>query len=83
MHATVQTARSGNDSDLAALVEQLDSDDAGVRSLAISTLQRLTGETLGYRHDDPPAARQAAVVRWVDFVKQREAATSGGAAPNG
>jgi hypothetical protein len=85
MHATLETARSGDGSDIAALVEQLDSDDAGVRSLAITTLRQLTGETLGYRHDDPIADRRAAVARWVEYVEARETAAAPveGVATNG
>lgn len=50
---------------LRRLIEQLDSDDGAVRLVAISTLARLTGETRGYRYDDPVGVRRAAIDRWV------------------
>src|SRR5262245_40959236 len=62
--------RTRNPADLKPLVEQLDSDDPAVRLEAICTLQRLTGQTFGYRQFDPPAQRNAAVQRWVEAVKQ-------------
>ena len=49
---------------LRRLVEQLDSDDAAVRLAAIGALERLTGETHGYRYDDPRPTRNVAIDRW-------------------
>ena len=49
---------------LRRLVEQLDSDDEAVRLAAIGALERLTGETHGYRYDDPRATRSLAIDRW-------------------
>jgi HEAT repeat protein len=84
--AAIHDAQQKNDpADIKRLVEQLDSDDPAVRLAAISTLQRLTGQTLGYRHFDPPAQRDAAVQRWVEAVKagsvtiQPQAGTDAGA----
>lgn len=54
------------------LVEQLRSDDPLVRMMAIETLERLTGRTMGYRHFDPEAARAAAIRRWVAAVESGE-----------
>ncbi len=65
----IEQARAGGDrspATLRRLIEQLDSDDAAVRLVAITALEELTGETYGYRHDDPVAARRAAVARWLD-----------------
>lgn len=68
MYAIEEAARTNDRAAIPRIVEQLESDDPAVRSLAISALRRLTGETFGYRDFDPPAARQAAVERWVRAV---------------
>ncbi len=51
------------------IVEQLDADDPAIRMLAINALYRLTGETYGFRHSDPPHDRHAAIQEWVDAVQ--------------
>ncbi|MFG0251954.1 MAG: hypothetical protein ACF8NJ_03675 [Phycisphaerales bacterium JB038] len=53
---------------LRELVRSLSSDDPVERMLAIRTLEKLTGETHGYRHFEPLADRQAAVNRWLDWL---------------
>ncbi len=68
LYAIEQAIRTGDTSKTTELVEQLDSDDPAVRLLAITALQRLTGETRGYRYDDPPVDRDKAIARWVDAV---------------
>lgn len=67
-YAIERAARSGDRSRIPQLVEQLRSDDPLVRMMAIETLERLTGETMGYRHFDSVAARSAAVDRWSQAV---------------
>jgi hypothetical protein len=69
MYAIEQAARANDRSAIGHIVEQLTSDDPAVRSLAIATLHRMTGETYGYRDYDPPAERQAAVDQWVKAVR--------------
>ena len=68
MYAIEEAIRTGDTSKTTQLVEQLDSDDPAVRLLAITALQRLTGETREYHYDDPPAQRDEAIERWVDAV---------------
>lgn len=55
----------------------LASDDPAERLVAIGTLERLTGERLGYDPAGHPSARAAAIARW----RQRAAVaeTRGGA----
>jgi HEAT repeat protein len=65
MYAIEQAARSGDQSAIRNLIEELDSDDPAVRMLAISTLERLTGETYGYRQYDSVMQRREAIARWV------------------
>jgi len=52
------------------LVEQLESADPGARLLAIRSLERITGQTLGYHHADPWWARAAAVRRWRRWIQE-------------
>lgn len=53
---------------LARLVEQLESQDAAARMLAIRALERRTGETLGYTHTDPKWKRQESINRWLIYL---------------
>jgi hypothetical protein len=64
MYAIEYAARDGDRSAVKNIVEQLGSDDPAVRSLAIAALQRLTGQTLGYRDFDEPHVREQAIERW-------------------
>ncbi len=70
LHALGQAARTGDRSDIKRIVELLDSDDAAVRLLAISTLERLTGETFGYRHYDPRWEREDSIQKWVNAIRE-------------
>jgi hypothetical protein len=59
------------DKDLSAakqMVIDLDNDDPAVRFYAIEGLERLTGQTLGYRYYDNDLARQPAIKRWQAWV---------------
>jgi hypothetical protein len=64
MYAIEHAARDGDQSAIPDIVEQLDSDDPAVRSLAIAALKRITGQTFGYRDFDPPSQRREAIERW-------------------
>lgn len=66
MYAIEHAAREGDTTAIPRIIEALDSDDPAVRWLAILSLQRLTGETFGYRHYDPTLERRDAVARWID-----------------
>ncbi len=65
MYAIEQAARQGDQSAVRSIIEQLDCDDPAVRLLAISTLERLTGQTYGYRFYDDQMQRREAIARWV------------------
>lgn len=75
--AMVEAARKRRTADATRLVEQLESPDPAVRLFAIRTLAELyDGQTLGYRHFDPPAVRREAVARWrskLGLVEVKEA----------
>jgi HEAT repeat protein len=66
----MQAAHDRDQSAIPHLIESLDSDDSAVRLMAIGTLEELTGQTLGYRHEDPLWRRQQAVDRWVAWYDQ-------------
>jgi hypothetical protein len=75
LYATQRAARTEDRSPetLRHIVEQLDSDDPAVRLVAIDTLERLTGETFGYRADDPAPDRRAAIRRWTEHLAEEAA----------
>jgi hypothetical protein len=52
------------------LVDDLESDDPGVRMFAETGLRRLTGTDMGYRHYASPADRAVAVARWREHLAQ-------------
>lgn len=62
--AIVEAASEGDHEAIPDLVRMLESDDPATRLLAITTLERLTGETHGYVARDKPSVRHDAVVRW-------------------
>lgn len=62
--AATALARAGDRRGMPVLIDGLDSRDPRVRSRSIKVLQQTTGETFGYRHDDHPSDRSAAVARW-------------------
>ena len=55
------------------LVKDLESDDPAVRFYAIEGLERLTGETFGYRYYDDAEQRKAALARWQEWVQMKDA----------
>jgi hypothetical protein len=73
--ATLKAAETGDRAAIPQLIQQLASDDPALRMLAIRTLERLTGQTLGYEHAAPEPQRREAIVRWRDW--QRAADSQG------
>lgn len=76
--AIQQAARAPTPHAIRGIVEQLSSDDAAVRLVAIATLQRLTGQNFGYRDFDPPAVRWQAIERWRQAVLQGQVEPASG-----
>lgn len=68
LDAIVLASDDRGDESLRGLIQELDSDDSAARLLAIRALQKRTGQTLDYRHDDPPWRRGQAVTRWVAWA---------------
>lgn len=67
IEAAVEAAESGDTSAIPDLIVLLDSDDPATRLVAIRSLERLTGQTLGYDHAAPRPEREEAVARWVEW----------------
>ncbi len=57
--------------DVAWLVVMLQSDDPGVRLLAIESLDRLVGERLGYEASAPWSERAVAIETWANLLHDR------------
>jgi len=83
MYAIEQAARTNDLAAIPRIVEQLDSDDPAVRSLAISALRKLTGETFGYRDFDPDDVRRQAVARWVKAIEDGRVPAASNVRPGG
>lgn len=68
-----ETAQSGRTEDIKELIVNLASDDSSVRFAAISALQRLTGETNGYRFNDPWETRALGISAWKAWLAKQPA----------
>lgn len=73
--AIVRAASTGDRSAIPDLVRMLESDDPATRMLAITTLERLTGETHGYVARDRASVRREAIVRWQEAVRAGQVPT--------
>lgn len=71
MRAIRQAAAAEDQGSIQPLILRLESDDPAERLLAIHTLERLTGQTLGYDHAAPRQERAAAVQRWAEWYSQQ------------
>lgn len=70
MQAAVDAAARNDRSAIPKIISLLDSDDPATRMVAIRSLERLTGQTLGYDHAAPETQRAQAIQRWVDWANQ-------------
>lgn len=69
--AAVHAAESSDTRAVPDLVRLLDSDDPATRLVAIRSLEKITGTTLGYDHAGTASAREAGVQRWQAWLKER------------
>ncbi len=69
--AIKQAVRDNDRTKVPLLVKDLDSDDPAVRFYAIGGLQRLTGETFGYRYSDDEDRRKPALKRWQQWLAEQ------------
>lgn len=67
--AIVDAAERGDAESVHQLVTLLEDDDGAIRMYAILALERLSGQTYGYRYHDPEPARAEAVRRWRDALR--------------
>jgi HEAT repeat protein len=70
IEAAVEAADRGDRGAIPDLIALLESDDPATRLVAIRSLERLTGETLGYDHAAGEYEREEAVERWVEWHEQ-------------
>ena len=67
--AMAQAGQNPTPKQVRGLITELDSEDPAQRMFAIRTLERLTGETRGFRHAAPEPERAEAVDRWVEWYE--------------
>jgi hypothetical protein len=77
--ALADPALMGDDSTIPSRIEALESDDPLVRMLAIRSLERMTGRTLGYDHASEEWEREDAVARWRAWYERERAGVAGSA----
>jgi len=73
--------QAGNRDDKKAipdLIELLQSDDPAERLLSIRTLEKMTGQTLGYDHTAGQEQRREAAKRWADWYSKNADKISAG-----
>lgn len=75
--ALARAAQSPSERDIPALIAALDSADPAQRLIAINALERVTGETQGYRHYDPVWRRAEAIERWAAWWGRRQGDAGG------
>ena len=75
--AVVEVGRSKDAKAVGYLVDRLTDSEPEIRMFAITSLEKITGQTLGYRCYDPPPAREAAVARWRGWLKRPPAGGGG------
>ena len=80
IHAIVEAGERGRQEAVPLLVDRLEDEDEAVRFFAIQSLERITGESRGYRYYDPPGLRARAVRRWRSWVQARAGAATSQAA---
>lgn len=79
IEAMLETAARGDRSKIPELIGELDSDDSAVRFTAIRTLERLTGQTLGYDFAGTEQERREATDRWVAWWESGVSTVEGSA----
>jgi hypothetical protein len=73
--AVIWLARHGSEKVLPNFIDLLMDEDPSVRWAAFSALKDRTGETLGYRPEDPEGRRLAATGRWKEWWQKRQEGT--------
>ncbi len=76
LEASFRAVDSGDQRSTDELIRMLSSDDPAERLVAIRSLERLTGQTLGYDHAGAEDDRAEAIDRWVAWQKAQPGAMS-------
>lgn len=71
IEAITQAGRQSDRRAVPLLVDRLADDDADVRLFAQLALEKITGQTFGYRYFELPAERSAAVERWRAWLTEQ------------
>lgn len=71
MQAISQAGKLKDSGSLPYLVDRLTDSERDVRFLAILALERITGETMGYRYYKPSQERAKAVQRWRQWLARQ------------
>jgi HEAT repeat protein len=68
INAVVAAGEARDRAAVPLIVDRLTDSESDVRFFAIMSLQKITGQTMGYRHFDPPQLRDQAVQRWRQYL---------------
>lgn len=60
---------------LSILVQRLADDDSAVRFFAIMALEKMTGQTMGYKYYEDSARRRQAIERWNHWLEKKSITT--------
>ncbi len=71
--AVVEAGQTLDEQAVPRLVDCLEDPEIDVRFFAILALERITGETMGYKYYDNPCSRRQAVTRWRQWLESRPA----------
>lgn len=71
IRAIAHAAEIKDDKSVPYLVECLASDESDVRFFAFIALQKITGQTMGYRYYESTESRNEAIRRWREWAKER------------
>ncbi len=71
LRAIRQAGELGDKSAIPGLIGELESDDPAERFMAIRTLEKLTGQTLGYDHSASPDDRRESAGRWSKWYSEQ------------
>ncbi len=71
IRAIVQAGETKDDKAVPYLIECLGSDESDVRFFAYIALEKITGETMGYRYYESVDSQADAIQRWRQWAKER------------
>lgn len=75
--AAIEAGQAKDAQAVPLLVDRLGDSDADVRFFAIAALEKITGQTMGYKVYEAPALRQQAIERWRQWLAKQPAGKQG------